>query len=228
MIFVIVLLITLVAVIALKRPIRRFPVLFYALAIAFDLLFVASSFIEFPRLLDDALFLLMQKCTLAFVLFVIVMYIGVLPQRSRARAYLASVRAELSIIAWILSLGHMVRYLASYIPQISHGFGHIGEFVLSSLAVALLLFVLLAVLGVTSFRFVKKHMSPHLWKRVQQFAYLFFLLVYVHLLLMLMPAAAAGSARALEGVVVYTVIIGTYAILRVSRALKDRKTSSNL
>ncbi|MFQ8866773.1 MAG: hypothetical protein ACLR67_00475 [Eggerthella lenta] len=57
------------------------------------------------------------------------------------------------------------------------------------------LLVLLLVLGVTSFGFVKKHMRTESWKRLQRWAYVFFGLVYVHLMLMLAPAASRGGRR---------------------------------
>mgnify|MGYP000585759032 CR=1 FL=1 len=68
------------------------------------------------------------------------LYIGVFAQGSKAKTYLLPIRAELSIVAWILSLGHMAVYLMSYVPQLSHGVEHMNGVVLGSLAVALVLF----------------------------------------------------------------------------------------
>lgn len=79
------------------------------------------------------------------------------------------------------------------------------------------------VLGVTSFGFVKKHMRTESWKRLQRWAYVFFGLVYVHLMLMLAPAASRGGEAALVTVAVYTVVFGAYAVLRVRRAFVDRR-----
>ena len=58
------------------------------------------------------------------------------------------------------------------------------------------LVVLLVVLGVTSFAFVKRQMSTASWKKVQKLAYPFFGLVYVHPLLMLLPSALHGGLAA--------------------------------
>ena len=92
-----------------------------------------------------------------------------------------------------------------------------------ALVVALALFALLIVLGVTSFNFVKKRMKKETWKRVQLLAYPFWGLVYVHLLLMLLPSALRGGAPAQMSVVVYSVVFLGYAVLRVRRALVDRR-----
>lgn len=220
--FLVVLLCTVIAVLVLKKPMKKYPILFYALAVALDVLFVCGYYIEFPRAITGALTLLVHKCTLSLALFTVVMYIGVFAQGSKAKTYLLPIRAELSIVAWILSLGHMAVYLMPYVPQLSHGAEHMNGVVLGSLAVALVLFALLLVLGVTSFAIVKRSMKLHTWKRVQTLAYPFFILVYVHLLLMLLPAALRGGAAAQASVAVYSVVFVGYIALRLYRAAKDR------
>ena len=86
-----------------------------------------------------------------------------------------------------------------------------------ALALALALFALLVVLGVTSFNVVKKRMKKETWKRVQLLAYPFWGLVYVHLLLMLVPSALRGGAPAQMAVAVYSVVFVGYAVLRIRR-----------
>ena len=157
---------------------------------------------------------------LSLALFVVVMYIGVFAKGSKVHQWLKPVRSELSIIACILACGHMAVYLGSYAPRLG---GTLGVNVVSALVVALALLVLLLVLGVTSFAFVKRRMRTDSWKRLQRWAYVFFGLVYVHLMLMLAPAASQGGEAAVASVVVYTVIFGAYAALRVRRALVDRR-----
>lgn len=204
-----------------KGAIKACPWAFYALAVALDVLFVAGSFVTLPGPIHDILFVLLHKCTLATALFVVVMYIGSFARDGRVAQRLRPVRAELSIVAWLLSLGHMAVYLTSYATQLVAGISHANVAV--SLAVALALFCLLLVLGVTSFNVVKKRMSKDAWKRVQLLAYPFFGLVYVHLMLMLLPAAVRGGAAAQTSVAVYSVVFLGYAAARIARALRDRK-----
>ena len=199
---------------ACKRPIKSCPLAFYALAATLDVLFVVGSFAGLPPMLYDALFLLLHKCTLATALFAVVMYIGVFARDSRVATYLRPIRAELSIMAWLLSLGHMAIYLSTGLPQTN---------VAVALALALALFALLVVLGVTSFNVVKKRMKKETWKRVQLLAYPFWGLVYVHLLLMLVPSALRGGAPAQMAVAVYSVVFVGYAVLRIRRAAVDRR-----
>lgn len=222
MTFVIVLACTVAASFALRSPLKACPTAFYALAVAVDAVFVVGTFWGMPRAVWSALFPLVQKCLLPLALFVVVMYIGVLPRTSRPYAWLKPVRAELSIVAWILSLGHMAVYLASYLPRNVLG-GAVSPNVMASFAVAVVLLVLLLVLGVTSFNAVKRRMRTDTWKKVQKLAYPFFLLVYVHLLLMLAPSALHGGIAATASVAVYSAVFLAYLVLRLFRAAKDRR-----
>lgn len=222
MTFALVLLCTVAASFALRNPLKACPLAFYVLAIAVDVAFIGGSFWGMPRGIWSVFFVLIQKCLLPLALFVVVMYIGVLPRTSRPCMWLKAVRAELSIVAWILSLGHMAVYLVTYLPRLLTG-GRMDLNVIASFFVAVVLLVLLLVLGVTSFNFVKKRMHTETWKKVQKLAYPFFLLVYVHLLLMLAPSALHGGIAATASVAVYSAVFLAYIALRSVRAAKDHR-----
>ena len=221
MTFIIVLVATVAACFALRNPLHKWPVAFYVLAVAVDVVFAFGTFGMLPRSIWMPMLVLVQKCMVALALFVVVMFIGCFSKESKVGRWLRPVRAELSIIACILACGHMAVYLASYLPRLA--MGGLGGNVLASLTLALVLLALLLVLGITSFQAVKKHMRTETWKRVQKFAYLFFGLVYVHLVLMLLPSALAGGAAAQTTVGIYTVAFGGYAVARIARALADRR-----
>ncbi|MFD0702295.1 hypothetical protein DMP06_04225 [Slackia equolifaciens] len=210
------------AVFALRNPIHRAPALFYALAVCVDALFIFGDSLGLPRLVSQGLFAAVHKCTLALALFVIVMFIGVFSRESRVRRWLQPIRAELSVIAWILSLGHMAVYLSSYATRLISG--NVNGAVLVALIVALVLFALLLILGITSFKLVKRYMQAETWKRVQSLAYVFFGLVYAHLMLMLLPPALKGGEAAQVSVAIYSVVFIGYGAARLFRALRDSKT----
>ena len=201
MTFALVLACTVAACFALRNPLKACPMAFYAAALLVDVAFVAGTFWGMPRDAWSVFFVLIQKCLLPLALFVVVMYIGVLDRGSRACMWLKPVRAELSIVAWLLSLGHVA----------------------ASFAVAVVLLALLAVLGVTSFNLVKRRMRTETWKKVQKLAYPFFLLTYVHLLLMLAPSALHGGVAATTSVAVYSIVFAAYVVLRLVRAAKERR-----
>ena len=158
---------------------------------------------------------LMQRCALAFVLFTIVMFVGVLDESSPLRARLMPIRRQLSILGCIFALGHLAFYGVSYVPRLGSALnGNLGF----SLALAALLVLLMAILLVTSFQVVKRRMSAARWKGVQRLAYPFYLLTYVHLLLMLAPSALHGGVAATTSVAVYSIVFAAYVVLRLVRA----------
>ena len=220
MIFALILIITAVLSVALADVIRKAPVLFYVLAIAAVVVMVAGSYGLIDGLWWKALILPVRRCMVALALFCVVMFIGVLPRDSKLGMRMRSVRAELSIIAWILCMGHMCIYLTHYLTHIPAA--GLRTNVMVSFVVAILLFVLLLILGVTSFTFVKKRMRARTWKRLQLLAYPFFLLTYIHLMVMLAPSALAGGS-AVTTVIVYTVVFQAYLVLRLWRYAIDRK-----
>ena len=212
--------ITVTAAFALRNPLKRWPGVFYALSVAA----VVALFAGAGGIIGSwwkPLLLLLQRCMVPLALFTVVMFIGAFPKTAKAALWLRPVRAELSIVACILCLGHMCMYLAPYAMRALAGALSVNALV--SFCVALALFALLLLLGVTSFSTVKKHMSAHAWKNVQRLAYVFFLLVYVHVMFMLVPAALQGGNQARLSLAIYTVVFVAYAALRLARAWCDRK-----
>lgn len=111
---------TCAAVYLLRKPIKRWPVVFYLCAIALDTLYLASGFIVLPRWLWGILVELVQRCELALALFAIVMLIGCLDSTSRLHRRLSPIRGELSIIAWILAMepcDRLCRLLSAATPK---------------------------------------------------------------------------------------------------------------
>lgn len=221
--FFIVLLCTIAGVFLLATPLRKYPVLFYALAVLLNILYIVGVYTSsaWPALLKTALFVIMQRCTLSLALFVVVMYIGVFQKDSRVSQKLRPVRAELSILACILALGHMVVYLLAFAPRVINGAALEGNFIVF-FATALILLALLLVLGVTSFKAVRLLMKASTWKNLQKLAYVFFGLIYVHLVSILLPPALAGAQVAQISIAVYTVLFGLYAVLRIRGSLRDK------
>ncbi len=226
MLFLVVLAVATVACFALQKPLRKFPAVFYLGAIVLDTLYLMGAFVGLPHGIRSVLMLLMQQCTLSLALFVVVMFVGVFRTDSFVGRWLRPIRSELSVLACLLAVGHMVLYLATFTPRFNAGHA-VNDNVAVSFGVALALLVLLLVLGVTSFAFVKRCMRSESWKRLQRFSYLFFGLIYVHLVLMLAPSALRGGAASQESMVVYSVVFVGYGVLRVVRALCDRKVSAS-
>lgn len=221
MTFALILVITAALSVVLADAIRKVPWLFYALAVVAVAVLFAGIYDVIGGGWWKPLVLLVRRCMVALALFTVVMFIGVLPKDSKLGLRMRSVRAELSIIACILCMGHMCMYIAPYATRALTG--TLQGNLLVSFMVALVLFVLLIILGVTSFGFVKKRMHARTWKRVQLLAYPFFLLTYAHLMFMLAPSALSGGTSAVIGIVVYSVVFIAYLVLRLWRYAADRK-----
>jgi len=222
MTFALILVVTAALCVAMADFIRKVPLLFYALAVATVVVFAAGACNMIDGTWWKPLVLLVRRCMVALALFVVVMFIGVLPKDSKLGLRMRSVRAEISITACILCLGHACIYLAPYATRALTG--SLQANMMMSFVVALALFAMLLILGVTSLGFVKKHMHARMWKRVQVMAYPFFLLTYVHLMLMLAPSAMIGSTASIVGILVYSVVFAAYLALRIRRFAVDRKS----
>lgn len=222
--FIAVFVVVLVAVLALRNVIRKIPILFYLVAA----IVVVLQLLGASGLLGawwKPLLLLVQRCMVALALFAVVMFIGVLPGESRVGRWLRPIRGELSIIACILCAGHILVYVPNYAERAASG--AMGGSMLVSFIVAMALIVLLVLLGVTSFDFVKRRMSASAWRRLQRWAYVFFGLAYGHLLFMLLPSALRGGEQAVASLVVYSTLFAVYAVLRAGKALVERRRVSD-
>lgn len=224
MTFALTFVVALAACFLLREPLRRYPIIFYVLAMITVVMQFASASIGLPKQMDLALLLLVKRCNLAMALFAIVMFIGIFPADSRASSWMRPVRAQISIVACILCAGHIIGYAISYVPRVIAG-ALANPYVAVGLVVALILTILLVVLGITSIQQVKRIMSLAKWKSIQRLAYLFFILACVHALLMLMPSALGGGVAAIEGTLAYGALLVAYVVLRGIRALAKRRST---
>ncbi len=222
MLSVVALLAAVLFVAVFKRPLRKVPWVFYIVAVAFDIFVIASPGMALPVWLRQTVVAAQNRCVFAFALFIIVMFIGVLKDGTSLKKWLLPIRAELSILAAILTVGHVVRYAGIYSVRVLENPASLYNGVLASFAVSAVLVVLLAVLTVTSFGFAKKAMGAKGWKRLQRLSYAFFGLIYVHVLLIMLHSALNGGTNALVSIVTYGVVLAIYVGLRVRRYVEDR------
>lgn len=166
---------------------------------------------------------MMNKGYLACSFLAIVMFIGVLDEGSPARRRLQPIRAELSIISFVLAMSHAIAYLASYLPRLGMIFFS-NTLMATSIVVAGLLTAVYIVLSATSLHALRVRIPYRTWKAIQRMSYAMVALLYVHILLALGRTAflAHSSSAAQFALSVYTVLIVIYAILRVLKARRDR------
>lgn len=167
---------------------------------------------------------LLTNGTLAGALFLVVMLAGALPRGSYLMRRWMALRGELSIMASILVLGHNIAYGKTYFVLL---FGDIDKLLPNQTAaaiVSLLMIALMLPLWITSFQAVRRRMAPKSWKRLQRLAYPFYLLMYLHVLLLFGGKALEVSAHLNYTISLglYTLIYLLYAVLKALRLSEKR------
>lgn len=204
-----------------RKPIKAHPSVWYVAAAAVACVGVYFTYSPAASGALRALAYAIQKGHLGFAFLVVVMFVGVFRDGSAVRKALQPIRGELSIIATILMTAHVVPYVASY-AGMAGSLGSLKPSVLASLGIAAVIIVLLAVLAVTSLRAVKQAMQANSWKRVQWLAYVFFGLVFFHMLGYMLVPVRAGSPEPTITLAFYVVVYATYAGARVRKLVMDR------
>lgn len=165
----------------------------------------------------------LRKGYLATFLLALVMFTGTMPERSAVRRRLQPIRAELSILSFVLYMGHVLTFLPSYLPRLGM-LVSIGNLMSASIVVALVLTGIYALLSALSLREVRARMPYGVWKGIQRLSYVMVGLLYLHICLAVGRSAMRGAAADMRvAVVLYTVLVVVYGVLRVRKALVDHR-----
>ena len=110
--------IALIVAFPLGKALKRCPAAFYlaALALVGAHLYYSFAGLYFPG--ASIAVNVMHKGYLACAFLAIVMFCGVLDEDGAARKHLAPIRAELSIVSFILMLSHAIVFLPVYLPRL--------------------------------------------------------------------------------------------------------------
>lgn len=232
MVFLMAILTAILFVLIFEKPLKKNPVPFY-------LIFAGSSLavvivdrlgISFEGFFGNYIYPLFSKATLGAGFFVLVMYAVTFKNGSRAIKLLMSLRGELSIIASILTLGHIVAYGITYLSRLFTAPSKMQPVVLTATIFSVVMVVVLMPLFITSFKKIRRKMNPLKWKKLQRFAYGFYFLVYLHVVLFNITAALRGSERSIINVSVYSAVFLWYLICRILkyRSTKNKNLNLNL
>ncbi|SEL24450.1 FMN-binding protein [Ruminococcus albus] len=170
---------------------------------------------------------LFSRGALAGALWVVVMGMRVLPDGSKAIKRLMPVRGELSIFTATVTLSHIIFYGLSYIKRLTDpNFSKAADFLLTCGICAALVLIMVP-LTVLSFKKIRKKMNAKKWKNIQRAAYVFYALIYLHIIALFIPKAKAGIEGYFLSCLVYTAVFGGYMILRVRKWYVKKKTPEN-
>ena len=203
------------------EKIRKYGLIAYFLALAFCLelcyrmgLRLHGYEVLYPK---GLLFLMnfLENGALPTIIFIWVMMAGALPNTWKLRKKIMMCRGEISIVASTLILPHVVYYLMEFLANSSRlakltGLGLWG--ILTGAIAGLVAGVIMVPLFITSYHMIRKQMNGRRWKALQEYAYIFYGLVYIHILAEYF--AKAENLRDSKAMLFYTVSFVLYLLLR--------------
>lgn len=225
MIFLISLVLSVLFVLLCGKTLKRHPVPFYVLAVCLSVAMTVCALngVRFPAFVQTWIWPLLSRGGLAGGLFVLVMIAGALPNGSKAIRTLMPIRGELSIVASILTLGHNIAYGQTYFKLLLTDPGRLPLNQLAAAICSVVMLIIMLPLFVTSFMCVRKKMNGRTWKKLQRAAYVFYALLYVHIMLLTMPQLVAGRSGYAVTVFAYTAVFAGYAVCRLMKACAKKK-----
>ena len=211
------------------KALKKKPAVLYGICI---LLSLVSIF--YPRegglpFLDFFFKKIMQRGVLAGSLFIWVMLAPVLPKSFAGRKTIYLLRGEMAICASLITLAHNLAFGGKYFGALFFGQGHISLMELHAAIVSCLMILLLIPLTITSFQTVRRKMQAKSWKKLQNWSYLFYLLLYLHIFFIYQGAMIRGKGEYFFTLMLYSFIFGFYGFLRirqhrVQKESKEKKT----
>ena len=203
----------------LKDSLKKYANIFYIGAAVISIAVFLLEFLPMHLFVKNNILGIFAKGSIGTAMFVAVMYAGALPKGSKLIAPLMKIRGELSITAAILVLCHNFTYGMTYFRMLFTKTSLLSATQLAAAVISLVLIAIMIVLTVTSFPSVRKKMQAKKWKQLQRTAYVFYGLMYVHIMLINIPYARLGLGMYIANVVIYSIVFLGYAAMRISKAV---------
>jgi len=206
------------------KAVKKKPAVLYGICILLSLL---SIF--YPRegglpFLDFFFKKIMQRGILAGSLFIWVMIAPVLPKRFSGRKTIYLLRGEMAISASLITLAHNLAFGGKYFGALFLGQGHISLMELHAAIVSCLMILLLIPLTITSFQTIRRKMQVKTWKKLQNWSYLFYLLLYLHIFFIYQGALIRGKGEYFFTLMLYSFLFGFYGFLRIRQYRMQKET----
>lgn len=208
------------------KPLKKAPYPFYAAAAILavgTVLLAGADLRAVPAVVTDHVFALFTRGALATALWCVVMWTGAFPNGSAAVRKLLPIRGELSITAAILTLGHNIGFGQTYFVRLFTDSSRMSASQITASILTIVMLLIMLPLTVMSFPQVRKKMKPKLWKRLQRTAYLFYALIYAHVMILCVPLARMGRPGYFFSIVVYSAVFLGYAVCRLRKWYMLRK-----
>lgn len=203
----------------IKKHSNIFYIIAIIISIGFILYFQLNLNDQVPKNINKYFITIFSKSIVSTAIFTVVMYTGVLNKKMYITKKLLSIRGELSVIACILTLGHNILYGMTNFVKLFTNPTSMKLPKLMAAIVSVLLITIMIPLMVTSFNSVKRRIQFKKWKSIQRLSYVFYGLIYVHIMCLIMPKMQKGK---FYDVLIYTFIFALYYIARIYRLKKDK------
>lgn len=215
-----------------RNFIKNHSNLCYVIATLMSLILIivtyTNSMPNVPNWINNYVLAILTKGSFSTAIFVVVMYTGALKNGSKLIKILMPIRAELSIIASILTLGHNIIYGKTYFLKLFTNPQSIKGNMLAAAIVSIILILIMVPLMITSFPNIRKKMKAKKWKQLQRLAYIFYGLIYVHLMLIMIPIAKSGVNEYRFNVILYSLIFLIYGVMRIRKFLLRKAFSKKV
>ncbi|MCB2305537.1 ferric reductase-like transmembrane domain-containing protein [Clostridium estertheticum] len=160
---------------------------------------------------------------ISIAFFILVMFAGALNPKWKITRKLQSIRAELAIIASIFIIPHaliyFVRFIVLKLPKM-FSTGVIPKLYIAYIIAGIIAFVIMIPLFITSFKRIRHKMQSGKWRKLQKRAYIFYFLIYIHILIIMLNEKEIDLLKLSS----YTIIFGTYTILRLIKYKNNRQS----
>lgn len=163
------------------------------------------------------------KGIIPIAFFALVMFAGVLCKKWLVTRKLLIIRSQLAIIASILMLPHGIIYLVKFLIFSLPGLFSSSPFPLAYFTftiIGIIAFFIMLPLFITSFKEIRIKMKGSDWKKYQKCAYIFYLLSYLHIIIILLNDDTIDWLK----IITYTVIFGAYTIGKLIKCIKIRNS----
>ena len=201
----------------LKDKLKQYSNIFYIGAAVVTIVIFSLRTVAMPQFVRQNIVGIFAKGTIGTAFFIIVMITGALPRGSKLIGPLMRIRGELSIMAAILVLSHNLTYGMTYFKMLFSAPAALPAVQRCAAVLSLILIVLMIGLTVISFPAVRKKMNSKKWKQIQRSAYVFYGLLYVHIMLINIPYARMGLHMYAVNVLVYSIVFAGYAAMRIRK-----------
>ncbi len=190
---------------------------------------------EIDSALVNNLMAYVQKGIVGYCLFIIVMFLGVVSKKSPVARKLMAIRGELAIIASIFSLCHLIIFgIGYFIALFTGNIKDIG-YTLLFISSALLLVIMIP-LWISSFKKIRKRMTPQKWIKLQAYSYYFYFILFGNVIFVfirrllfmgdMLKSKPGALAETWLSLAVYTLLFGSYTVLRLKKKSARQKTLS--